>query len=202
MFVINTWCIKDEKGRKMAKTGENIRKTKLTDKQEKFCYEYVLHLNATRAAINAGYSPRTAGVIGFENLKKPNIQERISHMQENLAETAQISALRIAKEHEKLAFSTIANLHNTWIELVEFEALTEGEKACIKSISTKTLKKNIGTNEEPEIIDVEFVKLELYDKQRSLDSLNRMFGNEAPIKQEITASGINIKFVNHGRDED
>jgi hypothetical protein len=78
---------------------------KLTDKQEKFCYEYVLHLNATKAAINAGYSEKTAYSIGGENLKKPEIQERIKYMQDNLAETAQLSALRVLKEHEKIAFN-------------------------------------------------------------------------------------------------
>ncbi len=78
---------------------------KLTDKQEKFCYEYVLHLNATKAAINAGYSKKTAYSIGAENLKKPEIQARIKYMQDNLAETAQLSALRVLKEHEKIAFN-------------------------------------------------------------------------------------------------
>jgi len=78
---------------------------KLTDKQEKFCYEYVLHLNATKAAINAGYSEKTAYSIGGENLRKPEIQARIRYMQDNLAETAQLSALRVLKEHEKIAFN-------------------------------------------------------------------------------------------------
>ena len=78
---------------------------KLTDKQEKFCYEYVLHLNATKAAINAGYSEKTAFIIGSENLRKPYIKERIRYMQDNLAETAQLSALRVLKEHEKIAFN-------------------------------------------------------------------------------------------------
>ena len=79
---------------------------KLTDKQEKFCYEYVLHLNATKAAINAGYSEDTARQIGSENLSKPYIQKRIDEMKANLAETAGISALRVIREHETIAFNT------------------------------------------------------------------------------------------------
>ena len=78
---------------------------KLTDKQERFCYEYVLHLNATKAAINAGYSEKTAYSIGFENLIKPEIQKRIDEMKSNLAETAGISALRVLREHEQIAFN-------------------------------------------------------------------------------------------------
>ena len=84
---------------------DNVKLAPLNDRQERFCYEYVLHLNATKAAINAGYSEKTAYSIGSENLKKPEIQERIRYMQNNLAETAQLSALRVLKEHEKIAFN-------------------------------------------------------------------------------------------------
>lgn len=174
---------------------------KLTDKQEKFCYEYVLHLNASKAAINAGYSEKTAYSIGNENLKKPEIQERIRYMQNNLAETAQLSALRVLKEHEKIAFSSIANMHQTWIERKYFDELTDDQKACIKSISTKILKKNIGTKEDPEIVDVEYVKIELYDKQKALDAISNMLGYNAPTKNEYSGDAININFINHSKNQ-
>lgn len=51
---------------------------KLTAKQKKFCDNYIECGNATQAAIKAGYSEKTAGAIGPENLKKPMIQEYIS----------------------------------------------------------------------------------------------------------------------------
>lgn len=110
-----------------------------------------MHLNATKAAVNAGYSPKTAFTIGSENLRKPYIQERISYMQNNLAETAQISALSVLKEHQKIAYSSIAHMHQTWIERTDFELLTDDQKACVESISTKIIKANIGTKNEPEI---------------------------------------------------
>jgi len=53
----------------------------LTDKQAMFCEEYLVDLNATQAAIRAGYSENSAQIIGFENLSKPIIQEYIQeHM--------------------------------------------------------------------------------------------------------------------------
>ena len=45
----------------------------LTDKQEMFCREYLVDLNATQAAIRAGYSDKTARSVGNENLTKPDI---------------------------------------------------------------------------------------------------------------------------------
>lgn len=52
----------------------------LTDKQELFCMEYMKDLNATQAAIRAGYSKNTAKQIGTENLSKPVIRARIDEL--------------------------------------------------------------------------------------------------------------------------
>lgn len=56
----------------------------MTTKQRRFIEEYLKDFNATQAAIRAGYSEKTAGQIGYENLKKPEIsdaiQERIDRM--------------------------------------------------------------------------------------------------------------------------
>lgn len=50
---------------------------KLTAKQQRFCDEYLIDLNATQAAIRAGYSKKTARVIGQENLLKPALKAYI-----------------------------------------------------------------------------------------------------------------------------
>lgn len=52
----------------------------LTDKQEMFCREYLIDLNATQAAIRAGYSTKTANRTASENLSKPDIQSRIAEL--------------------------------------------------------------------------------------------------------------------------
>lgn len=49
----------------------------MTEKQKRFCEEYLIDLNATQAALRAGYSEKTAYSIGNENLHKPEIQEYI-----------------------------------------------------------------------------------------------------------------------------
>lgn len=52
----------------------------LTDKQEMFCREYLIDLNATQAAIRAGYSTKTANRTASENLSKPDVQSRIAEL--------------------------------------------------------------------------------------------------------------------------
>lgn len=50
----------------------------LTDKQAAFVDEYLVDMNASAAARRAGYSEKTAGYIGHENLKKPKIKEKLA----------------------------------------------------------------------------------------------------------------------------
>jgi phage terminase small subunit len=64
----------------------------LTDKQEAFCREYLLDLNATQAAIRAGYSEATAASIGHENLTKPEIASRVRELMGARAERVQVDA--------------------------------------------------------------------------------------------------------------
>lgn len=64
---------------------------KLTAKQEKFCNEYLIDLNATQAAIRAGYSKKTANEIGNQNLVKLSISERIAELRKAAADEREIS---------------------------------------------------------------------------------------------------------------
>ena len=58
----------------------------MTEKQKRFCDEYLIDLNATQAAIRAGYSAKTAKAIGCENLTKPNIQAYIQEQLDRIHE--------------------------------------------------------------------------------------------------------------------
>lgn len=64
----------------------------LSPKQEIFCKEYLIDLNATQAAIRAGYSKKTAAAIGHENLRKPDIAARIAELNKDRLERVQITA--------------------------------------------------------------------------------------------------------------
>ena len=64
----------------------------MTPKQKMFVLEYMKDLNATQAAIRAGYSERTASFIGHENLNKPYIQQAITEATKSRCERVEISA--------------------------------------------------------------------------------------------------------------
>lgn len=71
---------------------------KLTPKQELFCKEYLVDLNATQAAIRAGYSEKTAKEIGCENLTKPNIQNYVQELIGERSERVEITAENVLKD--------------------------------------------------------------------------------------------------------
>ena len=161
---------------------------KLTEKEQLFCIKYCANTgNATQAAISAGYSEKTAGVIGSENLKKPYIAAEINRLRGDwceLAEKMGISKAMIAAEHLKIVKSSIAHLHNTWIERKDFDKLTEDQKACIQEISTKTTTQRMNDV----LYDVEYVKIKLYDKQKALDAITKLMGYDAPTKLDLRGS--------------
>lgn len=165
----------------------SVENKPLTNKEERFCYEYLANgFNATKACVKAGYSEKTAYASGSRLLRNVKVQERIQQMKDNLAETAGISALMVASEHAKIAFSSVAHLHNSWIERKEFETLTDDQKACIQEISTKVVKVNVGSKEMPVMADVEYVRIKTYDKQKSLEAISELLGFNAPKKTELT----------------
>lgn len=74
----------------------------LTDKQERFCQEYLIDLNATQSAIRTGYSKKTAGSIGQENLTKPEIAARIKELQSQREIRTKITADKVLTDIEEI----------------------------------------------------------------------------------------------------
>lgn len=77
----------------------------LTEKQARFVDEYLVDLDATKAAKRAGYSEKTAGAIGFENLKKPEIQDAIKFAMDARAKRTGITQDRVLLELARIAFA-------------------------------------------------------------------------------------------------
>ena len=158
----------------------------LTESQKVFCKEYILDWNATRAYLVAfpSVSNGSARALSSKLLTNVNIKTFLSEIQKDLEKVAGVSRLKVIQEHMKLAFNSIAHLHNTWIERKDFEQLTDDQKACISEISTQ-VKKYTPKEEAP--YEVEYVKIKLFDKQKALDSISKMLGYDSP--EQINVSG-------------
>ena len=165
---------------------------RLTIKQENFCNYYIESGNASDAYRRA-YScekmkDETVNIKASELLNNGKISVRVKELQEEQKNKSDITKERILQELSSIAFSSIAGMHNTWIERKEFDKLSNREKSAIKSISTKILKKNVGTSDNPEIVDVEYVKIELYDKIMAIERICKMLGFDAPTEIDMNVS--------------
>lgn len=91
-----------------------------TEKQKMFCDEYLIDLNATQAAIRAGYSKKSARAIGKENLTKPYIQEYINNRLE------EIKTEKTAAAQEVLEYLTSVMRGDSESEIVVVEGTGDG----------------------------------------------------------------------------
>lgn len=138
---------------------------KLTRKQEIFCQEYVKDFNATRAAIVAGYSENTASETGYENLRKPHLQAKLSEL--------------MAKRREKLPQFSIESVLNSLQEVLD------------RSMQAVPVTRyNQSTKEYEPVTDNEGRAVWTYESQAALKSLELigkhlgMFTEQIHIKVE------------------
>ena len=139
----------------------------LTPKQEMFVKEYLIDLNATQAAIRAGYNKNTAYSIGEENLKKPEIQAAIQKAMDERADRTNITADKVLSELAQIAFDDISNYLD-----FEMDEQTKQIKVTVKK------SKEIDTRSISEISlgkDGQF-KFKLYCKDNALVQLGKHLG--------------------------
>lgn len=184
----------------------------LTIKQEKFCNKYLECGNASEAYRYAydcsNMSNNAVWNASSILLDNPKVTQRIKELQSSFQKRTEITKERVLNELVKIGFSSIAYMHNSWIDRVEFDQLTDDQKACIKSIQTKVEKRSY----DDEVCNVEMVKIELYDKLAALNSINKMLGFDAPAKVDanvtmsrykaVTSDGRIIDFDEIDKDKD
>lgn len=160
----------------------------LTGKQRVFIDEYLICLNATQAAIRAGYSEKSAAVIGHENLKKPNIAKEISTRLNARAMTADETIARLA-DHARGDLSDFVDIAGRFAILNLEKAESAGKLHLIKKLKYNTLG-------APEI--------ELYDAQSALQLMGR-YHKLFTDKTEVTGkdgNDLTIQFTWRDMPED
>jgi phage terminase small subunit len=140
----------------------------LTDKQERFCQEFIIDMNATQAALRSGYSGKTAHSIGAENLTKPEIQSRLTELKKVLSEKVSITQEMVLNELAKVGFSNLQDYFEDDLSPKSLSELSESKGRALSSI-----KKTIVTYEGGSTETVEF---KLHDKIKSLELLGKHLG--------------------------
>lgn len=140
---------------------------KLTEKQKTFVDEYLLDLNATQAAIRAGYSPRSASDIGHDLLNKNQVADAVARAMAERSRRTGINQDRVVRELARLALVNPADVVDIDSAKVKGMA-TEDDTAAIASVKVKTIP-----TEDGDIVERE---VKLYDKTKALELLGRHLG--------------------------
>lgn len=146
----------------------------MTQKQKRFIEEYLIDLNATQAAIRAGYSPDTAQQTGSENLSKPVIRAQIDRAMAERSKRTGVNAERVVQELAKIAFVNAAEVIDPKTATVKVDALPE-DTAAIQSVKVKTFGED-GLERE----------IKMADKLKALELLGKHLGM---FKDRIELSG-------------
>lgn len=154
---------------------------KLTDKQKRFCEEYLIDLNATQAAIRAGYRANkksTYEVIGHQLLQKTSVSEEITKAMAERSKRTGINQDRVIMELARIAFVNPRDVINTEDASV-FKNASKDDTACIQAVKVKVTEGEKGTTTEREI--------RLNDKMKALELLGRHLGM---FKDKVEVSGL------------
>lgn len=109
----------------------------MTEKQIRFCDEYMIDLNATQAAIRAGYSARSAGTNGPRLLGNAGVRARIDEAMAEQSRRTGVTAERVVRELARLAFVNAPDVIDMRTARLREDA-TEDDRATIASIKVKT----------------------------------------------------------------
>jgi phage terminase small subunit len=153
---------------------------KLTDKQERFCDEYLIDLNATRAAIRAGYSVKTATSIASENLSKPDIQKLIQEKREKIEEENSITRKMILEGYRKLAFYDSRKFYDENGNVKDVPDLDDDEAFALSAF--EVMEEKGGDGEGHQVALGHTKKIKMSDRKGALDSLCKVLGYFAPDK--------------------
>jgi len=143
----------------------------ITPKQRRFVDEYLIDLNATRAAVRAGYTSNNANVVGPRLLQHAGVAAEIAKARAQLAEKMEITRERVLKEVARLAFSDHRKLLNADGSPKLLHELDDDTAAAIAGIEV-TERVLPGGDGRTEVVS----KIKLWDKNAALDKLCKHLG--------------------------
>lgn len=165
----------------------------MTQKQTRFVAEYLANgMNATKAAISAGYSEKTAASIGEENLRKPEISAAIKARTGRIMERLEVTADMVVQEIAKLAFFDPIHLLNADGSVKQIHEIDARHRVSIAGFEVCELFEGSGDQKHAYGL---LKKVKLADKSRNLEMLGRYFKLFTGDKDDLDVERITTIIV-------
>lgn len=144
----------------------------LEPKQRRFCQEYVVDMNASAAAVRAGYSSKTAKEQGYRLLTNVLVQEEVQRLKEKAAKRAEITADMVIAELAKIGFSNIQDFVGKDNSTVDLSKIESARAAAVSGVKVTTSTTGMGKSRQVE----KKVEFRLHDKRAALENLGKHLG--------------------------
>ena len=177
----------------------------LNPRRERFVAEYLVDLNAKRAAIRAGYSRRTAAQIASRLLREGSVAEAIATAQADLAGKLGVTVERIVTELARIGFSDIRDVVQ-WRSVPAVSELDAGgTNAGVTSVVEVKSADDLTPDAAAAIAELSVqpsgsVRVKLHDKRAALVALGKHLGMFAERREET--SSVTVQIVRFGQNND
>lgn len=162
--------------------------SEITEKQKRFCEEYLIDINGTQAAIRAGYSENTANEQASRLLTNVNISNYIEELRKAQQKRTEITADQVIKELAKVGFSNIQDYITDSNLISDLSKTDKGKAAAVASVKKSVTRFDGG--------EKEVVEFKLWNKVDALEKLGRhlgIFEKDNEQSRPIPAPVINVK---------
>lgn len=159
----------------------------LTDKQEMFCREYLIDLNATQAAIRAGYSVKTANRTASENMSKPDVQSRIAELKAQRIDRIDIDADYVLLRLVEIDQMDVLDILNDDGSLKQISLWPKAWRTSLTGLDISTTVQNF----DEETAETILKKVKWPDKVKNLELLGKHIKVQAfkeQVEQKVTAT--------------
>lgn len=162
-------------------------------REDRFIAEFLIDLDATRAAIAAGCPVKTASQQGYQLLQKPRVADQILKKQAKQLEKAELTKERVLEELRRLAFSDLTAFYLPDGTFKPLPLLTADQRACLAGMETIVKNAKAGDG----VVDT-VLKIKLWDKIHALEQLAKHFGL---LVEKIEHSGdISFRWLEPGEE--
>jgi len=184
----------------------------LTEKQKMFVLEYLVDLNATAAALRAGYSDKTAGKIAHQLLEKTRIQEAIQEAMKKRERRTEITSDKVLHQLAKIAFGDIKDFVTFEERRTEYTTDEDSEGNTVK-IQKEYSAVRIRPSDEvdgtllAEVAETkDGLKIKRHDSLKALELIGKHLGmftekheheiygkDGGPIQTQVDLSGLTLE---------
>ena len=163
----------------------------INDQHRHFCLDYLKHFNATKAAKNAGYSPRTAGKMAWKLLQREDVQAFLHDKKKQLEMEADIELLEIIRHLREMAFFDISDILQDNGDILPVSQWPDIAKKVVSGLDVEVRYELL----DEEAVEIKVKKVRIPSREKNTENLGRYVGAFTDKMKVDTGDGKRYLYV-------